>query len=92
MILLNSLLVIILGCSVAIATGAKVKVAVYEHVVISPDDPEDYFPRREAFRWMSKNLDVLAKQAQNAAIQVSTTLLNLGAGMVGTYHSIQITG
>jgi hypothetical protein len=55
---------------IAMVNSTKVKVAVYEHVVISPDNPEAYFTRQEAFQWMSKNLEVFDEQSQKAAKEV----------------------
>lgn len=54
----------------AMGTTIKVKVAVYEHVVVSPDDPEAVFTRLEAFQWMSRNLVVFEEQARAASEQV----------------------
>ncbi|KAL4223985.1 Biotinidase [Mactra antiquata] len=77
----------IIGCVVTMGTCTKVKVAVYEHVVISPDDPENYFPRREAFRWMSKNLDVLARQAKIASGKGAKMIVFPEYGITGFDHS-----
>ena len=46
------------------------KAAVYEHVVISPDNATKNFTREEAFTWMSKNLDIYEEQVAKAASQV----------------------
>ena len=51
------------------------KAAVYEHVVISPDNATKTFTRDEAFTWMSKNLDIYEEQVAKAASQVSNVLL-----------------
>ena len=60
----------ILSVFAVIVSCAKVKVAVYEHVVVSPENPEAYFTRQEAFQWMSKNLNVFVQQTRKAAEQV----------------------
>jgi hypothetical protein len=60
----------LLTVGIAIVTSTKVKVAVYEHVVISPDHPKAFFTRQEAFQWMSKNLNVFDEQARRASEQV----------------------
>jgi len=46
------------------------KVAVYEHVVISPDNPTGDFTRDEAFDWMLLNLKVIREQSKLAADKV----------------------
>ena len=50
------------------------KAAVYEHVVISPDDPLSNFTRDEAFQWMLKNLDIFEQQVVAAAEQVGIVI------------------
>lgn len=59
-------------------SGAAVKVAVYEHVVISPDHPEGQFTREEAYQWMLKNLQVFRAQAKIAADQVRPNIIHVG--------------
>lgn len=52
------------------ATCAIVKVAVYEHVVMSPTTADGNFTREEAFDWMLRNLEVTRQQAQIASGKV----------------------
>ena len=46
------------------------KAAVYEHVVISPENAGKNFTREEAFTWMLKNLDIFEEQVAKAATEV----------------------
>ncbi|XP_053375141.1 pantetheinase-like [Mercenaria mercenaria] len=72
---------------ITMVASRKVKVAVYEHVVISPDDPEAYFTRQEAYQWMLKNLDVFVEQAKDAAKQGAKIIVFPEYGITGFDHS-----
>jgi len=54
----------------AVTTVTCVKVAVYEHVVVSHENATSTFKRDEAFAFMLENLSVLRRQASLAAQQV----------------------
>ncbi|XP_060605524.1 pantetheinase-like isoform X2 [Ruditapes philippinarum] len=77
----------LLSIGISMITSAKVKVAVYEHVVISPDDPEALFTRQEAFQWMSKNLNVFVEQARKASEQGAKIIVFPEYGITGFDHS-----
>ena len=62
-------LYVLLACGVEVELAFKA--AVYEHVVISPDDPLKNYTRDEAFEWMLKNLDIYEEQVARAAKEVS---------------------
>lgn len=61
---------VLLLSTVLYSTCALVKVAVYEHVVMSPTPADGNFTREEAFDWMLKNLEVTRQQAQIASEKV----------------------
>lgn len=63
------------------------KAAVYEHVVISPDDPLSNFTRDEAFQWMLKNLDIFEQQVVAAAEQDAQIIVFPEYGITGFDHS-----
>lgn len=83
----DSICCFIFSICVAIVTTAKVKVAVYEHVVISADDPEAVFTRQEAFQWMAKNLKVFEEQVRTAAVQGARIIVFPEYGITGFDHS-----
>lgn len=70
-----------------VSLGIRIKVAVYEHVVISPDNPERNFSRQAAFRWMSKNLAVFEKQIRLAANQGAKMIVFPEYGVTGFDHT-----
>lgn len=70
-----------------IIIGLAFKVAVYEHVVISPEEPEGNFTRDEAFAWMLKNLEIYEEQVQEAAAQGAQMIVFPEYGITGFDHS-----
>lgn len=66
---------------------AKVKVAVYEHAVISPKEPDKIIARDKAFEWMSKNLAIFREQARLAAQQNAKMIVFPEYGITGFDHS-----
>ena len=61
----------VFGLLYSFGTVLSFRAAVYEHVVISPDEPWRNFTRDEAFDWMLKNLEIFEEQTATAAQQVS---------------------
>ena len=61
----------VFGLLCSFGTVLSLRAAVYEHVVISPDEPWRNFTRDEAFNWMLKNLEIFEEQTATAAQQVS---------------------
>lgn len=76
---------VLLFCDVNV--GLTFKAAVYEHVVISPDDPLKTFTREEAFKWMLKNLDIYEEQVILASAQETQMIVFPEYGITGFDHS-----